>query len=142
MATVWGVTPKQSILLESTRRGRMECVRECVAILEGRSVEGDFLRVLGGPSAEPVLDGRYGGVEGYWPRVWAARGLLHLWDDVATEAIIGATTHDAWRVREMCAKVIARHHVERAIDEVVRLLEDDTARVRTAARRAFDAIAR
>jgi hypothetical protein len=141
MATVWGMTPKESILLESNRRGRMDCVRDCIAVLEGRSVDGDFLRVLAGPSAEPVLDGQYGGVEGYWPRVWAARGLLHLWDDLATDAIIGAMTHDAWRVREMCAKVIARNHVVRAIDDVVRLLDDDVVRVRTAARRAFDAIA-
>jgi len=51
-------------------------------------VEDDFLRVIGGPSAENVLEGRDGGIDVYWPRVWAARGLLHVWDDVATDAII------------------------------------------------------
>ena len=141
MGTIWGMTPKQSILMECDRRGRIECVRNCVAIINGESVDENFLRVIGGPSAESVLDGRDGGVEGYWPRVWAARGLLHVWDDVATDAIILATAHDSWRVREMSAKVIARHHVAPAIDAVVALLDDHNARVRTAARRAFDAVA-
>jgi hypothetical protein len=141
VATIWGMTPKQSLLLECDRRGRSDCVRECIAILGGHTVDAEFLRVIGGPSAESVLDGRDGGLDGYWPRVWAARGLLHVWDDVATDAIIAATTNDSWRVREMSAKVIARHHVAPAIDAVVTLLEDDNARVRTAARRAFDAVA-
>jgi HEAT repeat protein len=73
--------------------------------------------------------------------VWATRGLLHVWDDVATDAIIDATAHEAWRVREMAAKVIARQHVRPAIDAVVMLLEDENARVRTAASRAFRIVA-
>jgi hypothetical protein len=141
MATIWGMTPKQSILAECDRRDRLNCVRECVGILNGRPIDADFLRVIGGPTAEIVLDDRAGGLEGYWPRVWAARGLLHVWDDVATDAIIAATTNESWRVREMSAKVIARHRVAPAIDAVVPLLDDDVARVRSAARRAFDAIA-
>jgi HEAT repeat protein len=62
---------------------------------------------------------------------------LHVWDDVATDAIIDATAHEAWRVREMAAKVIARHRVGPAIDAVVILLDDENARVRSAASRAF-----
>jgi hypothetical protein len=141
MATVWNITPKQSILSECDRRGQPACVRECVTILNGGPIDPEFLRVIGGPSASVVLDGRAGGLEGYWPRVWAARGLLHVWDDVATDAVIAATANDSWRVREMSAKVIARHHVAPAIDAVVALLGDDNARVRFAARRAFDAVA-
>lgn len=99
-----------------------------MAIVSGRRVNDDFLRVIGGPSAENVLEGRDGGVDGYWPRVWAVRGLLHVWDDVATDAIIDATTHEAWRVREVAATVIARHHVRQAIDAVVMLLDDENAR--------------
>ena len=131
------MTPKESIGLECGRRDRRVVVEDCVAIVSGRHVNDDFLRVIGGPSAENVLQGRDGGVDGYWPRVWAARGLLHVWDDVATDAIIDATTHEAWRVREMAAKVIARHRVWPAIDAVVTLLDDESARVRTAASRAF-----
>jgi hypothetical protein len=106
-----------------------------------QNVEPEFLHVLGGPPAGPVLEGREGGIDGYWPPVWAARGLLHVWDDSATDAIIAATSHDHWRVREMSAKVIAAHDVRRAIDDVVRLMDDGNARVRTAAQRAFTKIA-
>jgi hypothetical protein len=131
------MTPKQSIEFECDRRNAGAVVHDCIAILDGRAFDADFLRVIGGPSAEVVLEGRAGGLDGYWPRVWAARGLLHVWDDVATDAIIDATTHGAWRVREMAAKVIARHHVTPAIDAVVKLLDDENARVRVAAGRAF-----
>ncbi len=134
------MTPKQSLLLECDRRSSDEVINDCVALLNGMRADDHFLRVLGGPAAESVLDGTdggYGGPDGYWPRVWAARGLLHVWGDVATSAIIDATTHDAWRVREMSAKVIARHHVAAAIDAVVVLLDDENARVRAAASRAF-----
>ena len=102
----------------------------------------EFLRVLGGTERRDRTGrGRAGGVHGYWPRVWAARGLLHVWDDIATDAIIDATTNDSWRVREMSAKVIARHRVRPAIDAVVTLLDDENARVRAAAARAFRAMA-
>ena len=139
-ASIWGMTPQQSILFECDRRTRQDVVRDCIAILNGHSFDDHFLRVLGGPGADTVLDDRAGGVHGYWPRVWAARGLLHVWDDVATDAIIDATTNDSWRVREMSAKVIARHRVKPAIDAVVTLLDDDNARVRAAASRAFHAV--
>src|SRR5580704_3818648 len=135
------MTPQQSILFECDRRSREDVVRDCVAILNGHSFDDHFLRVIGGPSAEIVLDDRAGGVHGYWPRVWAARGLLHVWDDVATDAIIESTTNDSWRVREMSAKVVARHEVRSAVDAVVVLLDDDNARVRAAANRAFRAVA-
>jgi hypothetical protein len=66
-------------------------------------------------------------------RVWGVRGLLHAWDDAATDAIIHATTDEAWRVREMAGKVITRHRVGTAIAE---LHADKIARVRAAAERA------
>ena len=141
MASYWGMTPKQSVLFECERRTPAAVVHDCVAILSGEEPDAEFLRIIGGPSAESVLEGRAGGLEGYWPRVWAARGLLHVWDDTATEAIIGATTDESWRVREMAAKVIASHHVTAAIDAVVVLLDDENARVRSAAARAFRVVA-
>ena len=141
MASYWGMTPKQSVLSECERRSPSAVVRDCVAILSGQKPDVEFLRVLGGPSAEVILEGRAGGLEGYWPRVWAARGLLHVWNDTATEAIIGATTDGSWRVREMAAKVIASHRVAPAIDAVVGLLDDENARVRSAAGRAFRVVA-
>jgi len=141
VASNWGITPKSSIEAESHRRSRTAVIHDCIALLGSKSVDPEFLRVLSGPPAELVLDGGAGGVDGYWPRVWAARGLLHVWDDSATAAIIAATSHEHWRVREMSAKVIAAHGVRPAIDAVVRLMDDENARVRTAARRAFAAVA-
>jgi HEAT repeat protein len=141
MASTWGLTPKASIEAECRRRSRAAVVQDCAALLDTNSADPEFLLVLGGPSAETVLAGGAGGLDGYWPRVWAARGLLHVWDDSAADAIIAATAHDHWRVREMSAKVIAAHRVRTAIDVVVRLMDDENARVRTAARRAFSAVA-
>jgi hypothetical protein len=135
-------------------------------------VDDRLITVLGGEPARPVLDGAAGGRSGYWPRVWAARGLLHAWPDPATEtssttetfsttetssatkaastpeashttrsdaataAIIGALADDAWRVREMAAKVVARHRIGVAFDAVAPLREDPIPRVRAAAHRA------
>ena len=137
-------TPRQRIAAERARRGDAALIAGCVALLGGRAddVDDDLIRALGGEAAEHVLDGGEGGRAGYWPRVWAARGLLHGWDDrtaesgVAAEAIIGATRDPAWRVREMAAKVVARHRVGGALDAVVRLRDDPVARVRAAAERA------
>jgi hypothetical protein len=108
--------------------------------LNGAEPTPTFLAILAGPAATTVLEGRAGGLDGYWPKVWALRGLLHAWDDSATDALIATTVDPSWRAREMSAKVIARHRVIPAIDEVVVLLNDQNARVRAAAHRAFNAI--
>jgi len=87
----------------------------------------------------PPRSGRSaGGVEGprYWRRVWAARGLLWAWDDAALPAILTALGDDAWRVREMAAKVVARHRLGEALPIVAELQHDPTTRVRAAASRA------
>lgn len=83
-----------------------------------------------------MLAGGAGGRHGYWPRSWAARCLLYVWDEDATPVIIRATHDEAWRVREMAAKVVARHRVGDALDAVSAPLDDDVARVRAAADRA------
>src|SRR2546427_1718627 len=48
-----------------------------------------------------LLSGQAGGKTGYWPRVWAARGLLHAWDNRATAAIIQATTRSEEHTSEL-----------------------------------------
>jgi hypothetical protein len=65
------MTPRQSVRAECERRG------------------------LDAVAAEYVLAGGEGGRGGYWPRVWAARGLLHAWADVAAPAIIRATADES-----------------------------------------------
>jgi hypothetical protein len=122
------MTPRQRVLHECEQRGKPQFVAGCVALLGGGEADGY------------VLAGRDGGPHGYWPRVWAARGLLHAWDDQATAAIIAATGDDAWRVREMTAKVVARHRIGDALPAVTALRDDPVPRVRAAAGRAVTAI--
>jgi hypothetical protein len=130
------MTPRQSVTAECERRGRAAVVTGCIGLLEGADTDDGLIVALGGPPAEIVLSGREGGRGGYWPRVWAARGLLHVWADDATPAIVAATTDESWRVREMAAKVIARHQVGDALAAVVALRDDTVLRVRAAADRA------
>ena len=131
------MTPGQSIAAECQRRGKAAVVSGCIDLLQGHpGVDDALLLALAGPAAEGVLDGQAGGRAGYWPRVWAARGLLHAWDDRATAVIVQATADGAWRVREMAAKVIARHGVGDALPAVSRLRTDPVQRVRAAAERA------
>lgn len=136
------LTPAERIAAECARRGTDAVVAGCVALLYGRpgEVDDDLILALGGEHGRSVLDGWNGGKTGYWPRVWAARGLLHAWDDAATDAIIHATRDDAWRVREMAAKVVARHRVGDALDAVAVLRGDAVPRVRAAAGRAVVAL--
>ena len=131
-----GVTPRVRVERECERIGTDEVVRRCVAVLTGMDVDEGFLIVIGGPGARSVLNGREGGVTGYWPRTWAARALLYAWDDTATPAVRAATTDEAWRVREMAAKVIARHRLDEGLETVSRLVTDPNPRVRAAATRA------
>jgi hypothetical protein len=134
---IWGITPKDSVSAECGLRGKAAVVGGCIDLIHGREVDNALIVALGGPLAELVLTGRAGGKRGYWPRVWAARGLLYAWDDRATDAVIAATADDAWRVREMAAKVVARHLVGDAFDAMTRLRDDHVERVRGAAERAL-----
>jgi pimeloyl-ACP methyl ester carboxylesterase len=146
------LTPRQRIAAECASRGGGAVIAGCVALLGGRADEVDdgLITVLGGEAARHVLDGGEGGRSGHWPRVWAARGLLHAWDDrvveadamadTVTAALIGAMGDDDWRVREMAAKVVARHRVGGALDAAAALRDDPVARVRHAATRAVVAL--
>jgi hypothetical protein len=133
-----GLTPKQRIEAERARRGSGAFTKGCVDLLHSRhdTVDDGLVLALGGEHAVHVLDGGDGGKAGYWPRVWAARGLLHAWDDAATGTIITATSDSAWRVREMAGKVVARHRVGDALDATAALRDDPVPRVRAAAQRA------
>jgi len=136
-STTWGLTPRQSIEAECNARGRDAVVAGCIALLERRQVDPDLIVALGGPAAMWAAgDGKRGGPE-YWLRVWAARGLLWVWDDSAQPAILAALTDEAWRVREMAAKVVARNGVGDAMPLLADLACDPVARVRSAASRAM-----
>ena len=80
-------------------------------------------------------------VNQYWLRVWGARGLLWNWDPRAVDPIRTALGDDAWRVREMAAKVVARHLVDDVQPDVAALVDDPVPRVRAAASRALALLA-
>ena len=86
---------------------------------------------IGGPGHASVLDGG----QQYWLRVWAARAL-YAWDEMARAAVLDALGDEAWRVREMAVKVVARRLVGEALAAVAELRQNPVNRVRLAAERA------
>jgi hypothetical protein len=133
-------SPRERIAAECEKRGRDAVVSGCISLLTGGEADRGLYLALAGAHGDFVLDGHEGGKEGYWPRVWAARGLLHVWDDRAIEALVSATRDPSWRVREMAAKVVARHRVDDALEAMALLQDDEVARVRGAALRALAAL--
>ena len=112
---------------------------DCVAVLRG-GVDPEFIGVLAGSAADRFFDGAEH-ADTYWFRVWALRGLLWVWGSAAASAVRDALRDESWRVREMAAKVVAKHQVRAAAGAVTRLREDPVPRVRAAAERAFTSLA-
>ena len=73
----------------------------------------------------------------YWVRTWGARGLLHVWDDIATDAVVRGLADEHWRPAEMCLKVAARHEVAGTGDGAAALADHELPRVRAQAMRAL-----
>jgi hypothetical protein len=115
------MTPRQRI----ERADHARVVAACLDLLAGRDAEPAMVDVLAGEPGRTYADT-------YWGRVWAARGLLWAWDDVALPALTEALADEHWRVREMALKVVARHRLD--VDPTP-LLDDPVARVRAAAQR-------
>jgi len=135
--SVWELTPRQSIEQECARRGTAQVVAGCVDLLAGRDADVALVHALGGPAADSVLGPHPRRDQRYFLRVWAARALLYAWDDSAQEAVLGALADEAWRVREMAAKVVAKRQLGEALPAVASLQHDDPVpRVRAAAAKA------
>ncbi|HEV2375391.1 MAG TPA: hypothetical protein VGS19_24925 [Streptosporangiaceae bacterium] len=132
----WGMTPRQSIEAECGRRGKAAVVAGCIDLLAGGEADSGLVTALGGPGGRLVLDAGPDSAHWYWLRVWGARGLLWAWDDSAQVAVVAAMSDGHWRVREMAAKVVARHRVGAALTAVAGLQHDRVPRVRAAAARA------
>ncbi len=110
-------------------------LQDCLALLDG-STDPELTRSLVGRGAAKYFDGQQHD-DTYWFRVWALRGLLWSWDDRATGQVVRALDDEAWRVREMAAKVVARHLVGEATTSVAARRDDPVPRVRRAAERAL-----
>jgi hypothetical protein len=110
--------------------GETSVVLRARSLLEGGYEGEEFLRVVGGPHADGILAGA---PSLYWPELWGARALNYVWSDAAAPAVIAGLGNQAWRVREMCAKVAALRGII-APEALTALVTDDHARVRAAAR--------
>lgn len=122
------------------RLGRERFTEVCVSLLLGAAREDhlDHLPWLTGhdwSEGQPVRDRTVW--KDQWLRAWGARGLLHVWDDAATPAVVAGLDDDEWRPAEMCLKVAARHEVAGAGDGAERLARHELPRVRVAALRAL-----
>jgi len=135
MASIDGISPRERIAAEVTRRGREAVLADCLALLHGET-DPHLVRSLTGAGADKYFDGREH-TDTYWFRVWALRGLLWAWDDRATGPVCAALADEHWRVREMAAKVAARHVLGPAFDALTVLRDDPVPRVRSAAERAL-----
>jgi len=109
----------------------------CTRLIRGGPADAGLIVALGGPHARRLLAADVREDQRYWLRVWAVRGLLWAWDDGALPAVEVALRDEAWRVREMAAKVVARHLIGDALPAVADLREDPVPRVRSAAARAL-----
>ncbi len=119
--------------------GQARVAAMAVGLLRGRNEGADILLYLGGHHARGVLDGA---PALYWPELWGARALGCVWDEeaeAATSAILAGLGNQAWRVREMCAKVSASRSIGDP-ETLMPLLADDVPRVRSAAAKALAAV--
>ena len=136
-----GERPVEELIRElAARLGRQRFTAVCVALMRGETREAhlDALPWLTGHSwaeGEPVRDPTVWG--DYWLRTWGARGLLHVWDDAATDAVVAGLGDEHWRPAEMCLKVAARHEVAGTGDGAAALATHKLPRVRVAAMRAL-----
>jgi hypothetical protein len=116
--------------------GEDAVVLRAVSLIAGNNEGEDFLLYLGGEHARGILDGA---PVLYWPELWGTRALLYVWNDSAEEAVTAALHNQAWRVREMAARVAAARELPVA-PVLEALLTDEVARVRAAAARALGAV--
>ncbi len=130
------MSPKELVRAACAEFGADVVVRWCVTVLAGGPWEGEVLDFIGGPAAknEAWLANP---TNHYWPRVWAARALLYVWAPSAAPTVVAALSDEAWRVREMAAKVARLRDLGEAGDVLSTLVEDETPRVRLAAVRAL-----
>ena len=129
--------PAERITAAVAALGEDEVISRSIALLAGFNVGDEFLLWVGGVHAQGIIDGA---PALYWPEVWGARALLYVWDDKAADAVKAGLTNQAWRVREMSAKVVAARSLP-FVKSVSDLATDEVARVRAQAARTLGEIA-
>ena len=135
------LSPERRLAAAVERYGQRDVVTLALSLLAGNHESEEFLLYVGGAHAQGLLDGA---PVLYWPELWGARALLHVWDesaidDAAKTLMISALNNTAWRLREMGARLAATRGLP-ATSELVDLLTDDVPRVRAAAATALSTL--
>lgn len=125
--------PEKRIAAAIAELGEDAVVLRSLSLIAGNNEGEDFLLWVGGDHAQGILDGA---PVLYWPELWGTRALLYAWNDTAAPAVTAALQNQAWRVREMAARVAATRKLP-VQAELHELLTDEVARVRAAAARAL-----
>jgi hypothetical protein len=77
----------------------------------------------------------------YWVRTWGARGLLYVWDDSASPAVVAGLEDEHWRPAEMCLKVSTKREIGEAGAGAARLaVTGELPRVRVQALRTLGVV--
>jgi hypothetical protein len=123
--------------------GRARLVEVCTDLLAGapRTSYVPELRYLTGHSWEPgsaVLDPAVW--KDYWVRTWGARGLLHCWDDTASDTVVAGLADEHYRPAEMCLKVCAAYDVAGSGPGAAMLATHELPRVRATAVRTLGVV--
>lgn len=129
--------PSEAVRAACERWGERDVARRCADMLDGGRPDMELLGYL---SAAPSGDAPTAGSWPNWYPVWAVRGLLYAWDPSAEPVVVRALASDAWRVREIAAKVCVVREVGVAGDALAELVADSVPRVRIAAARAVSAV--
>lgn len=129
-------SPAERIAKVVTELGEEEVIARATALIAGLNAGEEFLLAVGGRHAQGILDGA---PPLYWPEVWGARTFLYVWNDSAIPAVLAGLANQAWRVREMSTKVVARRELAYPA-EVAALATDEVARVRAQAARTLGEI--
>jgi hypothetical protein len=129
--------PRDLLRLLADHVGDAGAARLCAEVLaaDDPHEHPDTVVFLGGPAGLSILeDGT--SWKPYWARVWAARGLLYVWDDPAGPVVLDRLRDEHWRVAEMCLKVCAVRELACG-DDAVRLTSHELPRVRATAARSL-----
>lgn len=129
-------SPRELLALLEAHVGTRQAAVLCAEVLAEDDPHEHAATVLflGGRAGRSVLEG--GSWKPYWARVWGARGLLYVWDESATHAVLDRLRDEHWRVAEMCLKVAARRELPCG-DEAALLTTHELPRVRATAARAL-----
>ncbi|WP_411698978.1 HEAT repeat domain-containing protein [Conyzicola sp.] len=129
-------SPAERIAKVVAELGEDDVIARATALIAGLNAGEEFLLAVGGRHAQGILDGA---PPLYWREVLGALTFLYVWNDSATPAVLAGLGNQAWRVREMSAKVVARRELAYPA-EVAVLATDEVARVRAQAARALGEI--